>query len=199
MFITDLFLCESWNGILSWLTSQIFICCTYYVTSAAVSKVLYKEKQKENAQQLEIIEKLKKAKDKEDVEFIEREYVDSSFYDDFEELSEKVSACLSPIDGKIAAFAFADYSGKKIVIDVEGYDSEIADAISNDYLSNDLEVDWDTTQLMKELYSALEKLKGHMEEYDEEIRNEFSKNYKVTFSIYNLGFWKKVFGRNIFI
>lgn len=146
------------------------------------------------------IEKLKKAKDKKEIQSIEREFSDSSVFEKFEELASEVSGCLEEFDGIITGLAFLEYSNKNISLDINSsWKEEINEAISCDYITEELAVNWETTRQMSDLYFSLENLSKFMDENEDEIIEQFEEKYKATFSVLNIEFWREVFEKSVHI
>ena len=163
---------------------------------------LYQDTITENQKLKEIIEELKKVKDHKAIIQILKKHSDSSMLEKFQELVDSVYADLKPFVGIVTAMIFSSYSGKSdIKLDYEGWDSEIAKAVSNDYITEDFEPDWETTREMRDLYSSLSALKNFMAEVelDDDFISEYENEYKATFSINNLKFWSEVFNRHVAI
>lgn len=160
-------------------------------------KVLISEKN----QQDKMIEKLKMAKDPAEIKAIEKEFKNTDLIDEFGDLSKVVKDKLKSLHPIIRGIAFITYSGKNVSISYKGYEDAIDDAISRDYIGEDLTADWGSTRLMSELYSALSDLSIFVNEISENdpFIDDYYDQYKAPLSTSNLDFWEEVFDSKVYL
>ena len=149
----------------------------------------------------ELIETLKKAKDAKEVKEIEKKHKKETSIDEFRFLCKNVSVKLAKLPSIVRGILFVSHSGKNLRIGVQGWREEIDDALSRDYITEDLEADWTTSNLMREIDTALNDL-GHFlsdkEETSDFIR-AYEEDYEAPLSLSNREFWEEAFELDIAI
>lgn len=145
-------------------------------------------------------EQLKNLKDKEEVTNLNKEHLTNTEYDDFQNSIKEVSQYLNKLSPIIIGLIFKDFSKKDISIDFTNYNNDLDDAIANDYIiynhrDDEYAIDWEKTNLMQKLKTALQNVKKIIEEIESEsFSNGFSEDYgDIPLDIKNKNFWIKVF------
>jgi len=90
---------------------------------------------------------------------------------------------------------FKEYTGKDIRINWENYREDIDEAVAEDYIDDELEADWETTNEMQNVYSSLNELSEILER---NLDNSFGRDYKAPQKLDNKTFWEKVFEVTIY-
>lgn len=90
---------------------------------------------------------------------------------------------------------FVSYSGKDIRIRYQGWQEELDDAFSRDYITEDFDADMDTTKLMRDISDSLGELSQFLydKEEDEDFIKTFEEAYDSPLSLSNIEFWEEVF------
>ncbi|GAA3732908.1 hypothetical protein GCM10022422_14380 [Flavobacterium ginsengisoli] len=147
-----------------------------------------------------LIEDLKKAKDKSEVKEIVKQYSDTSEFDDFEELTQKVCDALTSFHPIIRGIIFKTYSNKeKITINAQAYSDYVDEALANDYINEELEADFSQTTKMAKIESLLDKLSIYMEkDLSSEFYEKYEEEYNAPLKISNKLFWEEVLDLNLF-
>lgn len=142
----------------------------------------------------DLIKDLLKVKDHEEIKKVVKKHKPSSYYDDLLEIAKegkKIFEIFSPI---IRGVIFKSYTGKNITINWEPYREEIDEAFAKDYITDELEADWETTSEMQKIYSLLSRLSELLrQDLDEEFYDSFANDYNAPIKIENKTFWESVF------
>lgn len=145
-----------------------------------------------------LINDLKGLKDKEAVKTVLKKRTKATQFDEFTELTNKVKKLLGRQSSIINGIIFKSYSGKDIKIGWEGNREELDEALANDYIDEDLDVQWEQTKEMKAISDALGNVSRFM---SSELNNDFYESFEDTFDspldIKNKGFWEEVFEASI--
>jgi TIR domain len=138
---------------------------------------------------------LKKAKDLKEVKEIERKHINTNSMDEFSNLCNKVSNNLKKLSSIVMEITFVSYSEKNIDINIEGWKTELDEAISRDYITEDLDADWETTSLMQDIKEALDELENFLNEKDtdENFTETYQDKYKAPLLLSNMSFWEEAF------
>lgn len=146
-----------------------------------------------------IIKDLERAKDKAEVKKIIKKHKPNNVYDEFTEIVNDLSSQLSKFSSIMRGIIFKEYTGKDVRIYWENYREYIDVAVAEDYINDDLKVDWYTTDKMRQLYDSLSKLSEILNsDYSEDFYESFKNEYKnVPLKIDNKSFWETVFAQNI--
>jgi len=154
---------------------------------------------KENSELIDLNKELKRTKDKAEVEVIIRKRKPTNLFSEFEELCNNVHNELMPFPDIILGIIFKSYTGKEVSIKWEGYKDELDDAVANDYINEDLEVDWNTTNEMKVVELALNAVSKFLKkDLDEEFYESFENKFKSPLKMDNKKFWEEAFEINIY-
>jgi hypothetical protein len=146
----------------------------------------------------DLVEELKKAKDRTEVESIIKSRINTSQFDEFIQLAESVKKLLNRQSSIMNGIIFKNYSGKNLNIGWEGNRRELDEAIANDYIDEDLDIKWDSTKEMRNIYSALEKVTRFMNsKIEEDFFTLFEEDFECNFEIKNKKFWEEVFAVSI--
>ncbi len=147
------------------------------------------------------IEELKKAKDAKEIKEIEKKHKKTDPMDEFSKLCKNVSEKLSKLSSIVRGIVYISHSGKDIRIRYEGCEEQIDDAISKDYIGEDLEADWHTTKLMRDLDQALSDLSSFIgdKEEDEDFFQTYDEELDAPLSMANIEFWEEAFNVGISI
>jgi len=147
-----------------------------------------------------ILAEVKQAKDRTVVAEIEERHKEHDEMGRFKELCANVSEKLSAFRPIIRGILFGAVSGKELSINRLAYDEELTAAISQDYITERLDPDWETTKVMRELRKAVDELSSFI---DEDAGSEFPSAYEEQFtaplSIGNIDFWREAFKRSVLI
>lgn len=158
---------------------------------------------KDKSEQEEFIEELKKAKDPKEIKKIEQKHKKINSIEEFYEKCKRITEKLSKLSSIIRGIVFISYSGKGLRIGDHGWQEELDDAISRDYITEDLEADWETTKTMRNIYDALNDLSQFLrekeDEDDEDFLHVYEEEYESPLSLSNLEFWEDAFSINITI
>jgi hypothetical protein len=170
-----------------------------YFDNKAMLKEIFEIKQ-QNSDLAILIEKLKLAKDKVEVIDIMKDHESDSQYDKFLEITDEIKSQIKQFAPIIRGVIFNDFSSKGIQIDFDSFRREIDEAIANDYITREMEANWDTTNEMQVLYISLHKLNDLInDDLDGSIHDGFEDQFKAPFDINNIKFWQEVFQTTIFI
>jgi len=137
----------------------------------------------------------------EDIAEIESKYNHSSNFDQFIQLCDNVKEALSNVNGIIPTFIYRSYTGKSIYVELDGWWQIIQEAKARDILkdNDDLDPDWYTTKIMRNIHSTLDAVKKFIDEKAEE--EEFVAEYEHAFdpplNLLNLDFWRELFDAKI--
>ena len=146
-----------------------------------------------------LIEDLKKAKDKDEVIEIVKQHKPNSDFDDFEEAVGKAKKQLSKFTPIIRGIIFKEFTGKDIKINWENYRDDIDEAVAEDFITDELDADWETTEEMADVYRSLSDIREILERrLEEDFYDRFASEYKAPLKIDNKTFWEKVFAVSIF-
>ncbi|RTY89639.1 toll/interleukin-1 receptor domain-containing protein [Flavobacterium sp. GT3R68] len=145
----------------------------------------------------DIITKLKEAKDKTAVaEILKKKKTNR--YEEFNELCGKVTKLLDKQSGIMNGLIFRSYSGKDIKIGWDANRDELDEAHANDYINEDLDIQWSTTKEMQKINDALDSVSTFI---NSDLDNNFHEAYEEEFDspleIKNKGFWEEVFEAKI--
>lgn len=141
-----------------------------------------------------LIEDLKKAKDKDEVKEIVKQHKPNSDFEDFEAAVEKTKKQLSKFSGIVRGIIFKEYTGKDIKINWENYREDIDEAVAEDYITDELDADWDTTPEMQEIYKSLNEISEILaRRLEDTFYEQFKEEYKAPLKLDNKTFWEKVF------
>ena len=145
-----------------------------------------------------LINELKKAKDKSEFAEIIKNSKPSSQFQEFIELCSIVKKRLYRNSSIINGIIFKSYSGKDIKIKWEGNKEEIDEAYANDYIDDDLVVKWDETSEMKKIRDALDNVSAYIEsDLDEAFFESYKENFNTPLNINNKLFWEELFDISI--
>lgn len=94
---------------------------------------------------------------------------------------------------------FKEYTGKDIKINWENYREDIDEAVAEDFVSEELDADWETTTEMQNVYESLNELSEILgrnlpESFDESFKNDYNAPQKLD----NKTFWEKVFDATLY-
>lgn len=149
----------------------------------------------EKSERESFIDELKKAKDSTEIKEIEKRHKKTSSIDEFHELCEKTSGLLKKISSIIRGIAFVSFSEKEVRIRHQGWETQIEEAISKDYITERLEADWNTSKLMNSIYDSLREVSQFIENKseDDDFLNSYDEEFEAPLSISNIDFWEEVF------
>lgn len=160
-------------------------------------KFLVEEK---NSQEL-YIQDLKKAKDQTEVKSIEIKHQKINSLDEFSELCKNATIHLKKLSPIMRGVVFVSYSGKDIRVGHEGWRDELDEAFSRDYITDDFEVDWYTSKLMRDIHEKLKELSRFLKvnSNDVDFVNAYEDSFTAPLSLYNIEFWEEAFNLNVTI
>jgi hypothetical protein len=149
----------------------------------------------EEKAELEILVKdLEKAKDKEEVKKAIKKHKPDSDYDEFVEVVEKAKKQLEKFSPIMRGIIFKEYTGKDIKINWEYYREDIDEAVAKDFVSEELNADWETTPEMQNIYETLHEISEILGRDTPESFNEsFKRDFKAIQKLDNKTFWENVF------
>lgn len=144
---------------------------------------------------------MKKAKDHKEIKEIEKKHKKVDSIDEFSDICKKASENLSKLSSIIRGIVFVSYSGKNVRIRYQGWQEEIDDALSRDYITEDLDADWDTSKLMRDIHETLNELSQFLsdKEEDEDFIKTYEEDYEAPLSLSNLEFWEEASNLSISI
>ena len=145
------------------------------------------------------LEEVKKAINSDEIKAIEAKYSSTDTLGEFTSLCKIASNLLMKLRSKIRGIVFVSYSGKDLSIDYQGYEQEIDDAISRDYITNELETDWETTNLMANIRESLDAIHLFIAENSasEDFVHAYESIHDAPLSMSNIAFWEEAFGHGI--
>lgn len=143
------------------------------------------------------ISDLKKAKDKSEVTEIIKKRMPHSQFQEFQELCKKVKNILSRNAGIINGIIFKSYTRKSVKIFTDGNDSDLDEALANDFINEDLEIKWNDTDEMRNLSNALDDVSAFL---SKSLKNDFYDSFEEEYPSINIEnglsnkkFWEEVF------
>jgi hypothetical protein len=146
-----------------------------------------------------LVEDLKKVKDKNEVSDIVKKYSDTSEFDEFEELTQKVCDEITNFHPIIVGIIFKTYSDKDITIRALAYTDYVDEALANDYINEELEASFSRTPKMEKIELLLNKLSSYMaKDLTPEFYEQYESEYKAPPSISNKLFWEEVLALNLY-
>ncbi len=147
------------------------------------------------------IEELEKAKDAKEIKKIEKKHRKTDPMDEFSKLCNIVSEKLAKLTAIVRGIVFVSYSGKEIVIRGQGWEEDIDDALSKDYITEEGNPDWHTTKFMSDLNRALSDLSSFLsdKEEDEDFIGDYEEQFEAPLSMANIEFWEDAFNVGIAI
>lgn len=141
-----------------------------------------------------LVDQLKKAKDKDEVAEIFRKRNPSTQFQEFIDLCDVVKKKLVGNPNIINGIIFRSYSGKSVTINWEGNKREIDKAFANDFIDKEFDVRWDETSEMFELKVALDNIERFL---NRTLKSDFYELYEENFgaprNLSNKLFWEEVF------
>ena len=141
-----------------------------------------------------LIKDILKTKDREEVKKALKKHRPNSYYDEFQEVVTKAKKILQKLSPIVRGIIFKSYTGKNITINWQPYKEDIDEAIANDYITDELEADWETTAEMRKIYDLLSNLSEILSRsLDEDFNDSFSHDYSAPIKIDNKTFWESVF------
>jgi len=148
-----------------------------------------------------LIEEMKKAKDANEIKEIEKKHKKIASIDEFRELCEKITENLSKLSSIVRGIVFVSYSGKNVKVRNQEWEELLDEAISRDYITENLDADWETSKLMRVLYESLNHLNHFIrdKEDDESFQKEYEDSFSAPLSLSNMDFWKEAFNLPISI
>lgn len=146
-----------------------------------------------------LVKDLKKAKNKEEVKAIEKKHGFSSDFDEFKEIVDEINSKLKKFHPIIQKIIYKSFSGSMIKIDWDIYEAELGEAQSRQFIDEDMNADFDTTNHMKELHKLLLKINKliNISRRSNEFPEEFQEEYNIPMDLKNLNFWEDVFKAKI--
>lgn len=147
-----------------------------------------------------MVNELKKVKDKTAVAAIFKKHKKTTQYEKFKELCKVVKSLLNKQSPIVNGIIFKSYSGKGVEIRSENFRDELDEALANDFITDDLDIDWNTTKEMKEISESLKKVSNFINsdsELESDFFNTFNEEYTSPFDIKNKKFWEEVFEANL--
>lgn len=153
---------------------------------------------KEKSELESLVNELKSLKDKKAVQSVVKKRTKRTQFDEFIELCNEVKKLLNNQESIINGIIFKSYSGKDIKIGWEGNRDELGEALANDYIDEDLDVQWESTKEMIAINHALNKVSKFI---SSDLKDDFYESYDEKFdakmSINNKGFWEEIFDVSI--
>jgi len=147
-----------------------------------------------------LVDELKKAKDKSDVKKITKKYSNETEFEEFEQLCQSTKKILESFHPIIIGIIFKTYAGKDLTINWQSYKEPIDEALANDYIIEELEADFNTTPKMKKIQQALEKISSFLSKtLSEEFHEQYEQEFEAPISLSNKLFWEEVLDLTIYI
>ncbi len=157
--------------------------------SSAIDNLISERSDLEN-----LLNEIVKVKDREAAEKVLQKHRPKSFYEELLRLAtegNKILIVFSPI---IREIIFKSFTGKNITINWESYRSEIDEGLAKDYITDDLEADWETTPEMQRIYSVLVDLSDLISrDLEQGFYKKFAEDFNAPLKINNITFWENVF------
>lgn len=148
----------------------------------------------EKAELESLVKDLEEAKDKEEVKKVIKKHKPDSDYDEFVDVVEKLKKQLGKFTPIMRGIIFKEYTRKDIKINWENYREDIDEAVAEDFVSEELEADWETTTEMQDVYESLNELSEILgRDLPESFDESFKGDYKAPQKLDNKTFWEKVF------
>ncbi|WAC01585.1 TIR domain-containing protein [Lacinutrix neustonica] len=127
----------------------------------------------------DLVEELKKAKDKSEVSTIVKKYSDTTDFEEFKALTVKVNKALSGFHPIIIGIIFKTYADKDINIEALAYRVNLDEALANDYINEELEASFSRTRKMENLELLLDELSSFMKrDLSPNLKNNSKTNMK---------------------
>lgn len=146
----------------------------------------------------ELVNELKKVKDRKEVATVMKKKKPSSQFQEFEDLCATVTEKMSRNSSIINGIIFKSYSGKSIGIKWEGNKEELDEAFANDYIDEELDVKWHNTKEMQNTNNALNKVETFLSKnLLDEFYETYQESYNAPLDIKNKKFWEEVFDVSI--
>lgn len=146
-----------------------------------------------------LVKNLKKTKDKEEIKKVIKKHKPDSDYDEFVDVVEKLKKQLSKFSLIMRGIIFKEYTGKDIKINWEYNRDDINEAVAEDFISEELEADWETTIEMQSVYESLNHLSEILRrDLPESFDESFKADYKAPQKLDNKTFWEKVLNVTIY-
>lgn len=141
-----------------------------------------------------LITQLEILKDKKEVDDILKKRKPTVQFQEFLELCKDVSVLLSDNEIIINGIIFKSYSGKNFTITIEGNRNVIDEAFANDFIDEDLDVNWESTTEMRKTKKALERVdKFLLKDLDDDFYESYYRQFDAPVSLSNKKFWEEVF------
>ncbi len=145
-----------------------------------------------------LVSELKGAKDKAEVTAIIKSRKPSTQFQEFEELCNRVKKKLAKNYSIVNGIIFKSYSGKDLTIKCNGYGEALDEALANDFIDENLDVNWETATEMSNIKEALDKVSEFL---DKDLKDDFYQSYEEHFDapmqLDNKKFWEEVFEASI--
>lgn len=153
----------------------------------------------EKQENLQLIEALQQAKDKDEVREIMKDQMDLTDYEEFTKLTKEVRKELNKYESIIVGIIFKNYTGKDVQINWQGNRSELDDGLSRGYYDEEFDINWDNPK-MKRVDDKLDELSRFISRTD--LTEDFFETYEgefddVPFELNNMDFWESVIGSDI--
>lgn len=154
-----------------------------------------------NSKLINLNEDLKAALGSKESMLIENKYFDMQSMEEFKLLCEKTKKALSKAKGIILGMIFVDYSGKKIYLNFEGWDSIIQDALARNVIYEgefSFDVNWDNPT-MKHIQSSIRDLEKFIDKNDvnKEFLTVYESEFEAPLDLSNLDFWEEVLEKSV--
>ena len=147
----------------------------------------------------DLIEDLERVKDKVEVKKVLKKHKPNSDYDEFSEVAKKAKKQLQNFSPIMRGIIFKEYTGKDLRINWEHYRGDIDEAVAEDFVTDDLDVDWETTQEMQNIYESMNEISEILgRNLSESFDAYFKKDYKSPMKLDNKSFWENVFDVSIY-
>ncbi len=141
-----------------------------------------------------LIKDILKTKDKTEAKKVIKKHRPNSDYEEFQEVVNKAKKILQNFSPIVRGIIFKSYTGKNITINWQAYKDDIDEAFANDFITDELEADWDTTSEMRKMYDLLSNLTEILNRtLDDSFDDSFSQDYSAPIKINNKAFWESVF------
>jgi hypothetical protein len=154
----------------------------------------------EKKQQTALIEELKKLKNKAEVSLIEQKFgVKNTDFENFLVLCQKVTDAFGNLSSILNGIVFKSYTNKKVDISITHYTAECSYALAQDYINNDLEVEWKATSKVQNILNSLIDLDKFIQKkgLTADFFENFEESYEAPLDINNLDFWTEVLNLNV--
>lgn len=146
----------------------------------------------ENMRISEMNEKLKNAKDKDEIAQIEKQYSDEDEITLFEDLCSDFSSALIDLHPAVKTVVYNEFSGKSLELDFDNYSVKLEEARARGLISEDWNIEFSHPKI-KKIQQKYELVQDFINgKSSPEFAEKFEAKYDTVLSIDSLDFWENV-------